>query len=79
MAWSKSAAAITTTKHTCGGPVFGRRAPLGQCKRCDELTFGMPAVQWASKRTCEAAQIAAIRAHDCKVSRCGPVCTFGDW
>jgi hypothetical protein len=23
--------------------------------------------------------MAAIRAHDCKVSKCAPVCTFGDW
>ena len=70
-----------TTKHTCGGPVFGRKAPLGQCRRCDELRFGLPAVEWSitKRRRCEAANIAAIRAHDCKASRCQIVCTFGDW
>ena len=68
-----------TTKHTCGGPVFGRKAPLGECRRCDELRFGMPPVKWADKRACQAVTLAAIRAHDCKASRCGPVCTAFEW
>ena len=28
----------TTTKHTCGGPAFGRKTP--GCPRCDELIAG---------------------------------------
>lgn len=71
----------TTTPHTCGGPVFGRKAPIGQCRRCDELRSGLPPVQWAgaARRQMRAEAIAAIRAHDCTESHCGPVCTFGDW
>jgi hypothetical protein len=35
------------TKHTCGGPVFGRLAEPGTCPRCDELRAGAPVRQWA--------------------------------
>jgi len=75
---------MKTTKHTCGGPVFGRLAPRGQCKRCDELLFGMPAVKWnSSRRDHDARQVAANRAHFAsdhhRSGKCGPVCTFGDW
>jgi hypothetical protein len=72
---------MATTKHTCGGPVFGRLARLGQCRRCDELRFGLPAVQWrtAQRRCDDARRLADIRAHDCKASRCGPICTAFDW
>lgn len=73
MAWQT----VKGTRHTCGGPVFGRLAPRGECKRCDELRFGLPARQWA--RRCDAISIADIRKHDCVASRCGPICTFGDW
>ena len=68
-----------TTKHTCGGPVFGRRT-IG-CHRCEELTAGAPPVKWNGtlRREAEARLIAAIRAHDCRASRCGPVCTAFDW
>lgn len=27
----------------------------------------------------EAQFLRALKAHDCKASRCGPICTFGDW
>ena len=30
-----------TTRHTCGGPKFGRKTP--GCPRCDELLAGAPA------------------------------------
>lgn len=88
MTWTKS----TTTKHTCGGPVFGRKTP--GCPRCDELLAGAAPVQWAgasSKRctkcggpddagcmvpVCYACQ---IKAHDCRANNCGPVCTAFDW
>ncbi len=71
-----------TTPHTCNQgrpPVFGRKTP--GCPRCDELLAGAPAVVWSGQRKAqmEAEQIRAIRAHNCKTSGCGPVCTFGDW
>jgi hypothetical protein len=71
-----------TTKHTCNegrGPVFGRK--LAGCPRCDELLAGAPAVIWSGSRKaeCERSLLAAIRAHRCSVSRCGPVCTAFDY
>lgn len=68
-----------TTKHTCGGPVWGRLAPRGECRRCDELRFGAPPVRWSCIGQDDAQRVREIRAHDCRVSHCGPVCTFGDW
>ena len=87
MAWTKSA----TSKHTCGGPAFGRKTP--GCPRCDELLAGAEPVQWAGARRtrCACGQLTErgeytalcrscqIRAHDCAVSHCGPVCTAFDW
>ena len=32
------------TKHTCGGPTFGRKTP--GCPRCDELLSGAAPVRW---------------------------------
>lgn len=66
----------TTTKHTCGGPVFGKLT--AGCPRCDELKAGKPAVRWHSRRADEAARLAEIRAHRCTAA-CGPVCTRFDW
>jgi hypothetical protein len=81
-----------TTRHTCGGPVFGQKTP--GCPRCDELLAGAEPVRWAwtERRRgtvcghpldygewgayCRRCEIAH---HDCKRSNCGPVCTFGDW
>ena len=77
MSWTKS----TTTKHTCNdgnGPAFGRKTP--GCPRCDELLAGAEPVRWAMTRKQDDLQRAAeIRAHDCTVSRCAVVCTFGQW
>lgn len=75
MSWTKS----TTTKHTCGGPSFGRLT--AGCPRCDELAGGAAPVKWAgsTRRQDDARRAAEIRAHDCKASRCAVVCTFGDW
>ena len=68
-----------TTKHTCGGPIFGRKTP--GCPRCDELLAGAKPVQWArTRRAREDVQRAQwIKAHDCQVSGCGPVCTACEW
>ena len=73
-----------TTKHTCGGPVFGKLAAERECPRCDELRSGMPAVKWAPSRAAQSRlRCEEIRAHfNSKHHRsggCGPVCTFGDW
>jgi len=79
MTWTKS----TTTRHTCGGPAFGRKTP--GCPRCDELLDGAAPVQWAAsrKREDEARQLREIKAHFASAKHrgggCGPVCTFGDW
>jgi hypothetical protein len=60
------------TKHTCGGPAFGRLKP-DICKRCAELADGAEPVRWTK------AKPVSYSAHDCGKSRCGPVCTFGEW
>jgi hypothetical protein len=81
MSWQAS----TTTKHTCGGPVFGRKTP--GCPRCDELLAGAaPVVQpWRGQRQLdEQVRRDAHRAHFAPGGTharelCGPVCTFGDW
>ena len=89
MSWAKS----NTTKHTCGGPVFGQKTP--GCPRCDELLAGAEPVKWGSARgRCvtpgcgqlkERGEYSAtcrscqIRAHDCTARNCGRVCTAFDW
>lgn len=58
---------------------FGRKDP--SCPRCQELLAGAPPRKgWNhTKREQERRQIEAIERHDCRVSGCGVVCTFGDW
>ena len=88
MSWTKS----NTTKHTCGGPSFGKKTP--GCPRCGELLAGAEPVQWAGMRNrkrcacgnwtepgeysskCRSCQ---IKAHDCTARNCGSVCTAFDW
>jgi hypothetical protein len=72
------------TKHSVDcNMAFGRKDP--SCPRCQELMAGAaPRAGWqksyyANKTAQEAAQRSAIRHHDCKVSGCSVVCTFGDW
>jgi len=72
MAWKKS----TTIKHTCEGPVFGRKT--AGCPRCDELLAGAEPVGWFDREQ-RRKDLYAIRDHCCVRSNCGPVCTFGDW
>ena len=38
-----------TTKHSCGGPVFGRLATRGTCPRCDELHAGAVGTVWRKR------------------------------
>ena len=70
----------TATKHSpdCSR-VFNRLDAT--CPRCQELAAGAsPRKGWNSRSSLEsAARLNAIRAHDCKASNCGPVCTYGDW
>ena len=68
---------MQTTKHSCGGPIFGRKT--AGCPRCDELIGGAKPVVWNfSRRYSDAMRVREIRAQSCAASRCG-VCTFGDW
>lgn len=79
-----------SVKHTCnpdapGRPLpFGKRAPVGDCPRCDQLRNGAePRRGWGPSRAQVDEQRAAeIRAHfasDKHRTECQPVCTFGDW
>lgn len=57
---------------------FGRK--VAGCPRCTELANGAPVRAWRNYRAeSDAQRVREIRAHDCKRSGCGPVCTFGDW
>lgn len=81
-------------RHTCtpdGKALpFGRKAPVGQCPRCDQLHAGAAprTLNWVESRNRTLADDvergAAIRAHFAvngphAAGQCGPVCTFGDW
>ena len=59
--------------------IFGRR--VDGCPRCEELKAGAPAIKsWGWMNHEQTARfIRDLKAHDCKKSNCGPVCTFGDW
>lgn len=72
------------TKHTCGGPAFGKLASPGDCARCDELRAGAPARKsWRSQKQERDDQFKrALDAHFNSAKHlsggCGPCCTFGD-
>lgn len=84
-------------RHTCnpakpGMPLpFGRKAPAGDCRRCDQLRGGAaprqaPAALRAglAKQAREDQRAREIRAHFAPDSphargECGPVCTAFDW
>lgn len=64
------------TKHT--HPVaFGRK--VDGCARCEELRLGALPRRWRGYSANDVQRIQEIRAHNCQTSRCGPVCTFGDY
>jgi len=68
------------TKHTCGGPSFGRLTE--GCPRCDELKSGAAPRRQAWRKTAvvdAARHCWEIEHHDCERTGCGPVCTFGGW
>lgn len=59
-------------------PRFGMK--FDGCPRCDELKAGAAPVSWnLTRKLSDAQRVADIRAHDCKASHCGPVCTFDDY
>ena len=69
------------TRHTCGGPVFGRLT--AGCMRCDELIGGADPVRWngPTQREKDEAYIillARLKAHNCQLEICGPVGTAFD-
>jgi hypothetical protein len=64
-----------TTKHT-HPMVFGKRE--AGCPRCAELASGAAPITWA-RRDDDRQRSHEVRAHDCERSRCGNVCTFGDY
>lgn len=80
-------------RHTCtktGKALpFGRKAPEGQCPRCDELGAGAApreaphgireAKAAAADDTRRAAEVKAHFASAKHRTECQPVCTFGDW
>lgn len=66
-----------TTKHN-HPVVFGRK--VAGCARCEELKAGAAPVAWShTRRDSDYQRLRDIRAHQCGPSRCGPVCTFGDY
>ena len=70
-----------STKHTCGGPVFGRKTK--GCPRCDELIGGAePKKSWTYIRDMNEALEREYRLEHretCSKQPCGPVCTNGQW
>ena len=83
-----------TTRHTCTADgkalPFGRKAPEGECPRCDELRAGAAPrtpgwVESAERKARHEAQDRAARkAHfgpggPHRRGDCGPVCTAFDW
>jgi hypothetical protein len=86
----------TATKHTCnpdrpGMPLpFGRKAPAGECPRCDELRAGAAPRRpdWVENLR-RAERDEEMRRRELKQhfaqggphdrGDCRPVCTFGDW
>jgi hypothetical protein len=67
---------MQTTQHT-HQVVFGRK--VDGCPRCTELRLGMPARRWGNYSTQAKSTVARMdRGHVC-TSRCGAICTYGDW
>ena len=86
----RSTVQARTTKHTCGGPSFGRKT--AGCPRCDELLAGAAPVVQAWRKQPTRAQDDAQRSADSRTHFasarhndpshslwCGRVCTFGEW
>lgn len=74
MAWAKN----TTTKHSCGGVVFGKKTK--GCPRCDELLAGAAPTKWGSTlaKEREDAFMRALKSHNCKSHGCLSICVAFD-
>lgn len=76
---------MSGTRHTCGGPVFGRLAAQGRCPRCDELRAGYePRKGWGGRGGYDERRLGRdVDSHFASEKHrsggCGPVCTFGEW
>lgn len=78
MTWNKYVA--VSTKHSCGGPVFGRKT--AGCPRCDELLAGAKPVESWTKRSPFDGSVDRDIKHYCVVNgvdKCGIICTHGEW
>jgi hypothetical protein len=71
------------TRHNHERQPFGKRKPLGECPRCDELHSGAePRPSWGGSAQRSGPTAEEIRAHFASEKHrleCQPVCTFGDW
>jgi hypothetical protein len=79
------------TKHTCNpnnpgmARPFGKKAPRGECPRCDELHDGAEprSLGWVDARNTrqfhDEQRARDIANHDCVKARCSSVCTAFDW
>ena len=73
---------LSTARHTCGGPVFGRKTK--GCPRCDELLAGAAPKQGWGRSSHPFVRFGRYdevptEKHSCKESKCAPICTWGDW
>jgi hypothetical protein len=77
MGWKKS----TTTKHDCGGVVFGKKT--SGCPRCDELIAGAEPVKWVGSINDQKKRqqdfLRALNAHNCKSHGCLSICVAFDY
>lgn len=71
--------ATQTKKHSDNCKMaWGRKDP--QCPRCQDLLNGARPIVWnSSKKDRDLAFSRSLKSHNCTVSNCGPICTFGDW
>lgn len=57
---------------------FGRKDK--HCPRCVELLNGSPArAGWQANYYAAQSRMLEMRRHVCNSSKCGPICTNGDW
>lgn len=70
---------MPATKHTCGGPHFGRKT--AGCPRCDELLAGAAPIVQAWRKPLYDTSVENRRHFEGTrhlSGGCGPVCTWGD-
>lgn len=74
---------MTDTRHNHDRQPFGKRKPLGECPRCDELHNGArPRPGWVAVPATSGPTDGQVRDHFNSAkhrNECGHVCTYGDW